>query len=323
MIKNKLIFTALIVAIALFVLTGCKAQSTIEAGTPIFFLNKNETGIVSHSFDIEEQDTEAKINKMLELLAQIPKKLEYTPPLAMGFSINSVSITNNRVSIDVSREYTKLSTTTEVLVRAAIVKTIVQLPEVRYVAITVDGETLTDVTGNQIGWMSEKTFIYNDGNAINTYDEVIVKLYFANEDGDKLIGAYRDKFYSTNVPLELFVVEELISGPSGQIEGLFPTINSETNIISVSTSDGVCYVNLDSSFLSMPGNVTAEAAIYSIVDSLIELPGITKVQILVNGEIPAICTSSSYEKNTDIITILGTSGEENVIIEVEGGNDSQ
>lgn len=60
----------------------------------------------------------------------------------------------------------------------------------------------------------------NDGNEINTYELVKVKLYFAT-DGDKLIAAYREKHYSTNTPLERFVVEELIAGPSGQIEGLY------------------------------------------------------------------------------------------------------
>ena len=53
-------------------------------------------------------------------------------------------------------------------------------------------------------------FINNDGNEINTYELVKVKLYFANADGDKLIAAYREKHYSTNTPLERFVVEELM-----------------------------------------------------------------------------------------------------------------
>ena len=115
-----------------------------------------------------------------------------------------------------------------------------------------------------------------------------MKLYFANESGDKLIAAYREKFYSTNTPLERFVVDEILAGPSGKITGLYPTVNSDTKILSVMTKDGICYLNFDSNFLSTVGNVTLDTEIYSIVNSLTELQGVKRVQILVNGEVPDI-----------------------------------
>jgi germination protein M len=168
----------------------------------------------------------------------------------------------------------------------------------------VDGVQLYDNTGNPVGLMNADQFINNDGNEINTYELIKVKLYFANEDGDKLIAAYREKHYSTNTPLERFIVEEIIAGPSGQIAGLYPTVNPETKIISVSTKDGICYVNLDSGFTTVENNVSTEVAIYSIVNSLVELSSINKVQILVNGEVPATFTSSTYERNLDYVTTL-------------------
>lgn len=63
-------------------------------------------------------------------------------------------------------------------------------------------------------------------------------------------------------------------------------INPETKIINILTKDGICYVNLDSSFLTVVNNVSTEVAVYSIVNSLVELDNINKVQILVNGEVP-------------------------------------
>ena len=152
--------------------------------------------------------------------------------------------------------------------------------------------------------MNAEQFINNDCNEINTYELVKVKLYFANADGDKLIAAYREKHYSTNTPLERFVVEELIAGPSGQIEGLYPVINPETKIINILTKDGICYVNLDSSFLTVVNNVSTEVAVYSIVNSLVELDNINKVQILVNGEVPSTFSNSTFERNLDYVTTL-------------------
>lgn len=306
-LKTRAVAVSMVIALLAVMMMGRTAGKE-ETGTPIYFVKIGETGIEANNFEITGETTEEKVSQMIGYLAQIPEKLEYKAPLSMGITLNSYEINANRVTMDFDSSYNNLSTTSEVLVRAAIVKTIVQLGAIRYVVFTVDGEPLVDVKGQTVGWMTADTFIYNDGNAINTYDEVVVKLYFANESGDKLIGAYRDKFYSTNVPLELFIVEELIAGPSGQVVGLYPTINAETNIISVSTSDGVCYVNLDSAFLTPVGNVPVENAVYSIVNSLTELTTVKKVQILVNGEIPSTFTSS-YERNTDIMTILESTTE--------------
>ena len=100
------------------------------------------------------------------------------------------------------------------------------------------------------------------------------------------------------------MVEELIAGPSGQIEGLYPSINPNTKIVNVMTKDGVCYVNLDENFLNVVNNVSTDVSVYSIVNSLAELSNINKVQILINGEVPSALSSAAYERNLDIVTTL-------------------
>ena len=131
-----------------------------------------------------------------------------------------------------------------------------------------------------------------------------IKLYFADESGTSLIAANREKHYSTNTPMERFVVEELIAGPTGQVEGLYPSINPSTKIVNVMTKDGICYVNLDENFLTVVNNVSTDLSIYAIVNSLVELSNINRVQILINGEVPASFSAASYERNLDIVTVL-------------------
>lgn len=152
--------------------------------------------------------------------------------------------------------------------------------------------------------MSADQFIDNDGNEINTYELAKIKLYFADESGTSLIAANREKHYSTNTPMERFVVEELIAGPTGQVEGLYPSINPSTKIVNVMTKDGICYVNLDENFLTVVNNVSTDLSIYAIVNSLVELSNINRVQILINGEVPASFSAASYERNLDIVTVL-------------------
>lgn len=302
----KRIYGILIIMLWCLLFTGCKEQdNNSENMIQIYYVNNSETKVEMHGYQMQsKENVEEELKELLECLATNPEKLEYKAPLAMGFELIGVDLTEGRVTLDVNEAYLKLPFTTEVLVRAAIVRTLTQIDGIQYVGITVAGNQLFDNVGNLVGLMNAEQFIDNDGSEINTYELAKIKLYFANEDGTKLIAAYREKHYSTNTSMEKFVVEELIAGPSGQVPGLYPSINPATKIINVMTKDGICYVNLDDNFLMVVNNVSIDSAIYSITNSLVELSNINKVQILVNGEVPASFTNPYYERNLDIVTTL-------------------
>lgn len=301
---KKYVLTGMLLML-LAVLTGCGTREP-ETGKKIsvYYVNTAETKVEVHDQYLNTKTPEEQLEETMTFLSTTPEKLEYKAPFDMGFQVLDYDVEDRKLVINVDKAYSELSVTTEVLVRAAVVRTLTQLSNVKYVTITVEGSQLYDNAGELVGWMNAEQFINNDGNEINTYELVKVKLYFANADGDKLIAAYREKHYSTNTPLERFVVEELIAGPSGQIEGLYPVINPETKIINILTKDGICYVNLDSSFLTVVNNVSTEVAVYSIVNSLVELDNINKVQILVNGEAPSTFSNSTFERNLDYVTTL-------------------
>lgn len=287
-------------------LAGCgKEEENSGKKVSVYYVSNSETKVENHEYVLKSETAEEQLQELIDCLSTMPERLEYKAPLEMGFQVLSMEMQGERIMLDVDQTYKNMPATTEVLVRAAIVRTLTQLDTIRYVGITVEGQQLYDNVGEQVGWMNADQFIDNDGSEINTYELVRLKLYFANEDGDKLIAAYREKHYSTNTPLERFVVEELIAGPSGQVTGLYPAINPETKLISIMTKDGICYVNLDSGFLNVTNNVSVEVAVYSIVNSLVELSNINKVQILVNGEVPVdFFSNNTFERNLDYVTKL-------------------
>lgn len=287
------------------IFTACRKENDYNANIfPVYFVSNSETKVEMHEYRMQATTEEEQLQELIDCLSTGPEKPTYKAPLAMGFQLLDTKYEEGKLLLNVDAAYKNMPATTEVLVRAAIVRTLTQLSNVSYVGITVEGEQLYDNAGEAVGWMNAELFINNDGNDINTYELIKVKLHFANEGGDKLIAAYRQKHYSTNTPLERFVVEELIEGPSGKVAGLYPTINPDTKIISIMTKDGICYVNMDSSFLTVVNNVSTSVAVYSIVNSLVELPNINKVQILVNGEVPSTFTTSTFERNLDYITTL-------------------
>lgn len=304
---KKYLKKILIISLIAATLALCSCAQNVPEDVdsiPVYYVSSSETKVELHEYVFESVDFESRLHEVLDVLSTLPDKLEYKPPLSMGFELLDYNLTDSLLTLNVDENYLSLPATTEVLVRAAIVRTLTQFDEIEYVGITVNGNRLYDNAGEQVGWMNADKFIDNDGNEINTYEQIKVKLFFADESGQSLIAAFREKYYSTNTPVERFVVEELIAGPSGQIAGLFPTINPETKIISVTTRDGICYVNLDESFLTVINNVSLENSIYSIVNSLVELSNINKVQILINGEVPATFSTSVFERNLDNVTTL-------------------
>ena len=82
-------------------------------------------------------------------------------------------------------------------------------------------------------------------------------------------------------------------------EEAYPTINPATKVVSVTVSDGTCYVNLDKEFLTQIYKVDANVTIYSIVNSLVELSDVNRVQISINGE-----TDLSYKESIPLATVF-------------------
>lgn len=304
--SNKII-TGFLMALAVMVLGACGSETAVN-GTiyKIYYVNKEETKIYSAEYDSETQDTEALLAELIEQLGTTGERMEYIAPLAGDFALLDYTLDNGQLTLNFDEQYKKMSVVREVLVRAAIVRTLTQVPDIHYVAFTIQGEMLTDSLGAAVGTMAADTFIDNAGNEINAYEKVSLRLYFANEAGDGLVEENRrNVVYSSNISLEKLVVEQLVSGPMAQ--GAYPTINPLTKIVSVNVKDGVCYVNLSEEFLNQPYNVNSEVTIYSITNSLVELSNVNKVQISINGDTDIsyrenMSLSNVFERNLDLLT---------------------
>lgn len=297
------------IALCLLVLLlfgGCGSAKQAGEGKAyqIYYVNKEQTKVICNEYVTETEETGAVLEELLAQLGQMPEKLEYNPPLAGKFSLVEYVVDNGTITLVFDDAYKQQMPIEEVLTRAAIVRTLTQIEGIDYVTMKVREEPLTDNLGNVIGAMSADMFIDNTGKEINAYEQMRLRLYFANETGDKLIETTRKGVYSSNISMEKLIVEQLISGPNG--EGIYPTINPATKIVSVTVKDGTCYVNLDETFLKQTTGVSAEVTIYSITNSLVELANVNKVQISVNGKTDymfceSISLSKSFERNLDIV----------------------
>ncbi len=291
-------------------LAGCtrKEEAGQSGQIDCYYLNKEATKLVSEPVELSQAETLDQINEMFDLMTAIPSDVNKKAPVSGEFEVLSITYDGSKVAVEVNEKYRALSPSTEILTRAAIVRNLTQLGGVDYVTMNIQGDPLTDRLGNPIGPMEASMFIDNTGNEINAYEKTTLKLFFANEKGDRLIEASRTVVYNTNISLEKLVVEQLIKGPNSRL--IYPVMNPETKVNSVTVKDGICYVNLGEGFLTQTTNVSTEATIYAITNSLVELPNINKVQISVEGNTDlnyreTVPLSTIFERNYEIVTKNG------------------
>jgi len=108
-------------------------------------------------------------------------------------------------------------------------------------------------------------------------------LYFSDEQAMYLIPEKRQVAVQADNVGEA-VVKELIKGPDSHL--LKRTLPEETRLLSLSVRQETAYVDFskeikNSNYAGSAGEI---ALVYSVVNSLAEVPGITKVQFLVEGK---------------------------------------
>ena len=295
--KGKYLFLVLALA-AVICACGNQKGNEQERSYQVYYVNYDETGIFSKEYATETTDTEDLIAELLDQMAVIPERLEYKAPLSGNFILLGSNLTEDQLTLSFNETYKEMPVTTEVLVRAAIVRTLTQIDGIQYVSFQIRSEPLVDASGAVLGVMSADMFIDNAGNEISTYEKVKLTLYLANESGDGLEKVTRSVVYNSNISMERLIMEQLILGVL-EGEKAFPTMNPNTKIISVNVKDGICYVDLDSAFLTQIYNVTSDVTIYSITNSLAELSNVNKVQISVSGD-----TNVSYKENISLTTVF-------------------
>ncbi len=294
---EKIIFLILFLAA---LICACGRQQEAKPGKVynVYYINSDETAIAPYEYVTETTDREELIDELLEQLRTGSERLKYKAPLTDKFTLLDYALNEEQLTLSFDENYAWQEVTTEVLGRAAIVRTLTQIDGISYVAFQIKSEPLVDAYGTVIGNMNADMFIDNAGNEINTYEKVKLTLYLADESGSKLKTVNRSVVYNSNISMERLVVEQLLAGPD-EGEKVFPVINPDTKIISVNVKDRICYVDFDSTFLTQIYNVTSDVAIYSIINSLAELSNVNKVQISVNGD-----TNVNYKENISLSTVF-------------------
>ena len=297
-VRTRMISVFLLCAALMLIVSACGKKTDVREGDSfIYFLNGDRTGLQKVKYEISEKDPLEAAQAVLKELAKPSEDIEYTPPLRKGIEVQDCAVVGEVVYLNFNQEYEKLSALEETLVRAAVVQSLVRINSINGVWIKVDGADLKDSEGKVLGYLNNDDFVQNNGTSLGAYQTAVLNLYFADETGDYLVEEQVDVRYSSNVSIEKLIVDHVLKGPAGK--NVYPTVNPDTTLLSVTTKDGICYINFDSTFLKSVYDVKPEVTVYSIVDSIIEGTDASMVQISINGE-----TNTTYMETVDLTSPL-------------------
>ena len=322
-IHNRLLILLLSAVLVLGCLvTGCSSEkvytsdeeSAADGIYRIYYLNPEGTALVRKDYKPTSEDFEGLLSELLTAFIT-SDSVKYRSALPAEVKINSTTTVIAGLDVDFSAEYLSLDPISEILLRSALVSTLLQLKGVDTIRFTVDSQSLV-IDDQEIGTMSYDTFIVPVGDSINSYRNEILTLYFPNADGSKLIREIRTIYYSTNVNTERMVVEQLINGPHNPN---LITLTTQGVLVNNITYDGnICIVDLSSEFNTNPfaDNPTEpEVVLYAFANSIIDSctdKEIEGVRFLIDGSKDTrfreeVNLDQTFTRNTELIDTSGVS----------------
>lgn len=310
-----------VLAAGLMLGTGCEKKYDPNA-FHVFYIDEEKTSLVSMEYDLKATDVDGQIQELIDELSADTGRVDYIQSIPANVEVLKYKLQDGFLMLYFNSAYEKMNEVDEVLCRAAVVRTMVQLDDINNVAFFVENEPVADASGEIVGAMNDSSFIDNPREDIQTIQETELTLYFASADGKSLVKEVQIARYNSNVSTEKLIIEHLLESPTS--ENAQSAIPTDTQLINVSVLDGICVVNFDEGFKNYNYDISEEVVIYSIVNSLTELDTIKAVQISVNGETNMVYRekmSLEEQYTRDLTLVTEVSDEVEVVDDVapEGG----
>ena len=312
--RNKIcipFFVSMLCVLCVLHFSGCTDSET-EYEYQLYYINKAGNQLVPEGYNAYSKDAYSLVGEFLDALASKPVNKDVLTP---GFDsmriIGYSDITQEGyVTINFSVDYSNLPDIKEILCRAAIVKTLCQIDGVNGIKFEIEGEPIKNSAGEDFGYMSDETFVDNMRGETAYKQTISVSLYFANKSGRRLVKLPVDVTFDGTISMEQLVVQQLINGPQdidGVNENIQATVPNKCVINQITVREQICYIDLSIDFLTALPGISREAALYSVVNSLVELPDINKVQFSIDGDVIRYYVDSQIvfdvplERNLEIV----------------------
>ena len=315
---NKIRLLILVSIVASISLSACKKDINIVGNiSKIYYFDTSANKLVEQplpkDFELLNSDQE-RCKYIIDLLTTNEARQQGQGVTNEFVPIKS-AITNlddKNVQIYFDEEYSTLTPTKQIGIRASVVYSLTELDSIENVLFYIEDQPLTASNGKVIGPISKaniKRSVLEPNPAITPYT---LPLYFVNSEG-KLVKEERGTHVSDLASVEKSLIEELIKGPNS--DELKASLPPDTKVNEVVTVNGVCQVDLSFDLKSrfFTSNKDKTRMLYAIVNSLTEITEATnnvskikKVALLIDGKsdiefTPDIQLRDTFERNEDYI----------------------
>ena len=288
---------------------SCQSSSVPETyDFYLYFKDISSDALKKIPADLDESmDIGTKVSSIWGSLKQeMPNSSGFVSPVPKGLEMRSYSLAGEALVLDFPAEYyPEVSSKEELILRSSLVMTFTQLDGITSVEVRTEGNPLIGPEDRVIGAQNSQNFTDALGRQFSDVMTAEAVLYFADETGKALLPRQVEVAYPNTMSLQQALILRLINGPEDTDEA-YPVLPTDTKLISVTVKDGICHVNLNNEIINEPMSVSPEVQIYSIVNSLTEIPNISQVLICVNGSSnlffkDTVNLSSPLLRNLDLI----------------------
>ena len=267
----------LLLLAALLLLCACSAGGDGEIESPfVFYYRGTEDGYGARngpmypqtvSLDVSQVD----LKELLELYRATPPAEGARQPIPESWVLSDATLEGATASITFAGSPSNLTDVERSILDACIACTLLQLPDVLRVSVTVPGSTQATV-------LTSSDILLWDS-ALNPQEEII--LYFPDAEHRYLVRQRQTVSAMNTADKAEYIVRQLLNAEAmGQEHSCIP---AGTSLLSLRLENGLCTVDLSSHFTMVSGFITARMAVYAIVNSLTELPEIHTVDLYVAG----------------------------------------
>lgn len=265
--------------------TGCTSPKVKTTKYVIYDLNDKMNGVGRENIKMEDGTAIDQIEFLISEMKKKSKDGSLMRPISrkIHFQDYRFNDATGDLTLSFDRTYENLQGVEETLTRACIVLTLLQVEEVLSVNFEIEHEPLTVGSDMSIvGPMNADSFVLSLAGDESVSQTAKLNLFYPAKDGSGLIYEKREVSYASNMSLERVVMKYLAEQPKPK--NAIAALSSNTSILNIYVADGVCYLNLGTSFVDNVSDDMLKLKVYAIVNSLCSLQRVKRVQISVGGK---------------------------------------
>lgn len=215
-------------------------QSIKTVDVNLYFFDREKNELVPEQQRINLTANELEAFHVVNSLIRGPKSQSLEAVISKETKVKNIEKSEDIITVDLSSEF--LESKDLLLARGALVNSLTDLDDIKYVKIYIEGMELTsDGTkeGIALGLLSKYPNSLDEIKAIDSkikqeadVREVASELFFVDCQGAYLLPEVRDITVISN-QYARSIVEELLKGPSSEAKGLYPTFPKDVRLLDI------------------------------------------------------------------------------------------